>query len=131
VLGLQAHIQLGTYCCLVHLQEVCLQLQQFAANSTLPACHQYACTLASIRGLVFYSTPHQALPRLALPEYEYVLPDMASVCQKFRALCSKHGWRTLGVGAEVQVRGCLQASVLRHMHRANSLLAQALVCRGI
>jgi hypothetical protein len=89
------------------LQEVCLQLQQFAPNPTLPACHrqQYACTLASIRGLIFYSTPHQALPRLALPEYEYVLPDMASVCQKFRALCSQHGWRTLGVGAAVQVRG--------------------------
>lgn len=86
-------------------QEACLQLQQLAASTALPACQrqQYACALASIRGLVFYSTPHQPLPRLALPEYEYVLPDMADACQKFRLLAAQHGWQTLGVGAAVQV----------------------------
>lgn len=89
------------------VQEVCLQLQQLAANPSLPACQrqQYACTLASIRGLVFYSTFHQPLPRLTLPEYEYVLPDMASVCQRFRVQCGQYGWQTLGVGAAVQVCG--------------------------
>jgi hypothetical protein len=88
-----------------HTQEACLQLQQLASSSTLPACQrqQYACTLASIRGLVFYSTPHTPLPRLALPQYEYVLPDMADACQQFRTLAARQGWQTLGVGAAVQV----------------------------
>jgi hypothetical protein len=50
-------------------------------------------------------TPHEPLPQLALPEYEYVLPDMAPACKAFRALCVAQGWQTLGVGAAVQVRG--------------------------
>jgi len=86
-------------------QEVCLQLQRCATSPHLAACQrqQYACILHSIAGLVFFSTPHKPLPRLALPEYEYVLPDMASVCQGFKALCKQHSWQTLGVGAALQV----------------------------
>jgi len=86
------------------IKEVCLQLQRHATSPQLPACQrqQYACTLHSIAGLVFYSTPHQPLPRLALPEYEYVLPDMDSVCQGFKALCKQHSWQALGVGAALQ-----------------------------
>lgn len=88
-----------------HVQEVCLRLQDCASDPKLPASQrqQYAATLHSIRGLVFLSTPHQPVPRLALPEYEYLLPDMAAVCRRFAAVCSERRWQTLGVGAAVQV----------------------------
>jgi hypothetical protein len=68
--------------------------------------------LASISGIAFYSTPHVALPRLALPEYEFVLPDVSVVCSRFRALAKNGGWQTLGVGAAVQVCLCLRACVV-------------------
>lgn len=102
-------------CC--QRQEACLQLQSGAADPRLPAwqCQQYACALHSIRGLAFYSTPHQPLPRLALPEYEYVLPDMSAVCHKFKALADQQQWQTLGVGAAVQV-SCLVSSSFASTH---------------
>ena len=95
----------GCCCCTLVLQEACIQLQHCATNPQLPACtrEQYSAALHSIRAVVFYSTPHQPVPRLALPEYEYVLPDLAPVCRKFTVMCSAHGWKTLGVGAAVQV----------------------------
>jgi hypothetical protein len=110
-MNLYAFITLpGCCCCARVLQEACIQLQHCATNPQLPASkrEQYSATLHSIRAVVFYSTPHQPVPRLALPEYEYVLPDLAPVCRKFTVLCSAHGWKTLGVGAAVQVCCLLQ-----------------------
>lgn len=90
------------------VKEVCLQLQHGATSPQLPAWQrqQYACTLSSVCGLAFYSTPHKPLARLAWPEYEYVLPDMPSVCQRFRALCKQQGWKTLGIADAAQAKVC-------------------------